>query len=94
MADDMTVLDNLIDPQVMTAQISAKLPKAIRFGSIAPVDTTLEGQPGDVITVSISGMLQTLRKAGQLTTPCLRRILIPLQLRKLVKGSKLLMKRH
>lgn len=51
MADDMTVLDNLIDPQVMTAQIYAKLSKAIRFGSIAPIDSTLEGQPGDVITV-------------------------------------------
>lgn len=51
MADETTILDNLIDPQVMTAQISAKLPKAIRFGAIAPVDTTLEGRPGDVITV-------------------------------------------
>ncbi|MCF6161900.1 N4-gp56 family major capsid protein [Furfurilactobacillus milii] len=51
MADDMTVLDNLIDPQVMTAQISAKLTKALRFGAIAPIDTTLQGQPGDVVTV-------------------------------------------
>ncbi|WP_341514908.1 hypothetical protein AAC591_03570 [Lactiplantibacillus plantarum] len=41
MADETTVLDNLIDPQVMTAMISAKLPKAIRFSAIAPVDNTL-----------------------------------------------------
>ncbi|KZU71679.1 MULTISPECIES: N4-gp56 family major capsid protein [Lactiplantibacillus] len=51
MADETTVLDNLIDPQVMTAMISAKLPKAIRFSAIAPVDTTLEGRPGTDVTV-------------------------------------------
>lgn len=51
MADETTVLDNLIDPQVMTAMISAKLPKAIRFSAIAPVDTTLEGRLGTDVTV-------------------------------------------
>lgn len=51
MADDLTVLENLIDPQVMTAQISAKLPKAIKFTAIAPIDPTLEGRPGDTVTV-------------------------------------------
>lgn len=51
MADDVTVLENLIDPQVMTAQISAKLPKAIKFTAIAPIDPTLEGRPGDTVTV-------------------------------------------
>ena len=35
MADETTVLDNLIDPQVMTAMISAKLPKAIRWAILA-----------------------------------------------------------
>lgn len=51
MADEVTVLENLIDPQVMTAQISAKLPKAIKFTAIAPIDPTLEGRPGDTVTV-------------------------------------------
>lgn len=31
--------------------ISAQLPKAIKFSGIAPVDSTLEGQPGSTITV-------------------------------------------
>ncbi|GAK09621.1 N4-gp56 family major capsid protein [Geomicrobium sp. JCM 19038] len=48
---DLTRLQNLIDPEVMAAMISAQLPKAIKFSAIAPVDNTLEGQPGSTITV-------------------------------------------
>lgn len=49
-ATDPTPLDNLVDPQVMQAMISAKLPNVLRFGAIAPVDTTLQGQAGTTIT--------------------------------------------
>src|SRR5690625_4713479 len=48
---DLTKLQNLIDPEVMAPMISAQLPKAIKFSAIAPVDSTLEGQPGSTITV-------------------------------------------
>lgn len=48
---DLTKLQNLIDPEVMAAMISAQLPKAIKFSGIAPVDSTLQGQPGSTITV-------------------------------------------
>lgn len=48
---DLTKLQNLIDPEVLAAMISAQLPKAIKFTGIAPVDNTLEGQPGSTITV-------------------------------------------
>lgn len=47
----LTRLQNLIDPEVMAAMISAQLPKAIKFGRIAPIDDTLQGQPGSTITV-------------------------------------------
>ncbi|MTD30165.1 N4-gp56 family major capsid protein [Planomicrobium sp. YIM 101495] len=47
----VTKLQNLIDPEVMAAIISAQLPKAIKFSGIAPIDNTLEGQPGSTITV-------------------------------------------
>ncbi|EKN1405716.1 N4-gp56 family major capsid protein [Enterococcus faecalis] len=49
--DETTILANLVDPEVMAPMISAQLPKAIKFGSIAPIDTTLEGQPGSTITL-------------------------------------------
>ena len=48
---DLTRLQNLIDPEVMAAMISAQLPKAIKFNGIAPVDAVLQGQPGSTITV-------------------------------------------
>lgn len=47
----MTKLTNLINPEVMTAMISAKLPKKIKFAPIAGIDNTLSGQPGNTITV-------------------------------------------
>lgn len=51
MADETTLLANLIDPEVMAPMISAQLPKAIKFSGIAPIDNTLSGQPGSTITI-------------------------------------------
>lgn len=51
MADNVTKLTNLIDPEVMADMISAKLPSKIRVVPFAKVDTTLEGAEGDTITV-------------------------------------------
>lgn len=46
-----TYLENLINPEVMADMISAQLPQMIRFTPIAPIDSTLEGQPGSEVTV-------------------------------------------
>jgi len=43
MADETTLLANLVDPEVLAPMISAQLPKAIKFSGIAPIDTTLTG---------------------------------------------------
>jgi len=51
MTNDLTKLQNLVDPEVMAKMIEGQLPKAIKFSSIAPVDTTLEGQPGSTVTI-------------------------------------------
>ena len=51
MADNLTKLENLIDPEVMADMISAKLPNKIRVTPFAKMDTTLEGSEGDTITV-------------------------------------------
>lgn len=51
MGDNLTKLSDMIDPEVLTAMVSAQLPKAIKFSAIAPVDTTLVGRPGDTITI-------------------------------------------
>lgn len=46
-----TKLANLINPEVMEDMISAKLPKKIVVTPFAAVDTTLQGVPGNTITV-------------------------------------------
>lgn len=46
-----TKITNLINPQVMADMISAQLPSKIKFSPLARIDTTLEGQPGNTITV-------------------------------------------
>ena len=51
MADVITKLAELINPEVMADMISAKIPKKIRVAPFAKVDSTLQGVPGDTITV-------------------------------------------
>lgn len=52
MADTtLTQLAQMIDPEVMADMLQAQLPQAIRFTSVAPIDTTLEGRPGNTVTV-------------------------------------------
>lgn len=46
-----TKIADLINPEVMGDMISAELPKKIKFLAIAPIDTTLQGQPGNTITL-------------------------------------------
>lgn len=51
MANEITKIADLIDPEVMGNMISAKLPKMLRFTPIATVERTLVGQPGTTLTV-------------------------------------------
>ena len=51
MADVVTKLSSLINPQVMADIVNAKLEKRIVVTPYAKLDTTLEGQAGDTITV-------------------------------------------
>lgn len=51
MADTVTTLDKLINPQVMADMIIEKLKQKIKVIKYAKVDTTLKGQAGDTVTV-------------------------------------------
>ena len=48
---DLTMLENMVDPEVMAPMISAKLQKAIVATPFAKIDTTLQGRPGSTITI-------------------------------------------
>lgn len=51
MANQTTMIADLINPQVMADMISAKVPNKLVVAPFAKVDTTLQGIPGDTITV-------------------------------------------
>lgn len=51
MADTVTKISDIIDPEVMADMISAKIEKKIVVAPFAKVDTSLVGVPGDTITV-------------------------------------------
>lgn len=46
-----TLLANIVNPQVMSDMIDKKLTDLIKFAPLADIDTTLEGIPGNTITV-------------------------------------------
>ena len=51
MANQTTMIADLINPQVMADMISAKIPNKLVVAPFAKVDTTLSGRPGNTITV-------------------------------------------
>ncbi len=51
MTTTTTMLQDMVDPQVLADMISAELENAIRFSPLARVDRTLVGRPGSTITV-------------------------------------------
>ena len=51
MANQTTMISDLINPQVMADMISAKVPSKLVVAPFAKVDSTLSGIPGNTITV-------------------------------------------
>ena len=47
----VTKIEDLINPEVLAPMISAKIENKISVSKIAKVDTTLQGQPGNEVTV-------------------------------------------
>ena len=52
-----TKLANLINPEVMSSMISAKVEKKVAVIPFAKVDTTLQGQAGNTITIPVFGYI-------------------------------------
>ena len=65
-----TMLNDIINPQVMGDMIEAKIPHMLKFTPFAKVDTTLVGVPGDTKTVpswNFIGAAEDLSEDGELT---------------------------
>ena len=52
-----TNLSNMINPEVMSEMISAKVSKRVAVMPFAKVDTTLEGRAGNTITIPVFGYI-------------------------------------
>ena len=53
----ITKLEKMINPEVMADMISAKVAKKVAVIPFAKVDTTLQGQPGNTITIPVFGYI-------------------------------------
>lgn len=65
-----TMLNDIINPQVMGDMINAKIPQMLKFTPFAKVDTSLVGVPGDTKTVpswNFVGAAEDLEEGGEIT---------------------------
>ena len=53
----VTKLEKMINPEVMSQMISAKVEKKVAIMPFARVDSTLQGQPGNTITIPVFGYI-------------------------------------
>lgn len=53
----VTLLNDLIDPEVMARMISGGIPRALRVSPFATINTDLQGRPGSTITVPRYGYI-------------------------------------
>ena len=66
-----TLLTNMVNPEVMADMIDKKLVDLMRFAPLAEIDTTLQGRPGDTITLpsfNYIGDANTLSEGASLNT--------------------------
>ena len=67
----ITMLNDIINPQVMGDMIEAKIPHLLKFTPFAKVDTTLIGVPGDTKTVpswNFIGAAEDVAEGAAITT--------------------------
>lgn len=87
-----TMLENLVNPQVMADLVEKKLHDLIRFSPLAEVDSTLAGTPGDTLylpSYSYIGDASTLGEASTLTPASLNAGRVSVSVHKVAKGVEL-----
>lgn len=88
----VTMLANLVNPEVMGALIDKKLVDAMKFAPLATIDNTLEGKPGDTITLPFYqyiGDADTLAEGSSLSVATLTASTVSAQIHKIAKGVEL-----
>lgn len=87
-----TLLANLIKPQVLADMIDKKLVDLMRFAPLATVDRTLQGRPGDTITVpsyAYIGDASTVAEGADIPIGQLTASSTPVTIHKIGKGIQI-----
>lgn len=87
-----TLLNAMINPEVMANMIDKKLTDYMKFAPLATIDTTLQGRPGDTITLpsfNYIGDAATLNEAESLTVSLLSTTSTSATIHKIAKGVEI-----
>ena len=85
----MTKLTNLVNPEVMADIIEKKLVDAMKFAPLATIDNTLQGRPGDTISLpsfNYIGDAATLAEGSSLTPALLTASAVNVTIHKIANG--------
>ena len=88
----LTKLTNLVNPEVMAGIIEKKYVDYMKFAPLATIDTTLQGTPGDKITLpsyNYIGDAATLAEGIALTPDLLTASTVTATIHKIAKGVEL-----
>ena len=84
-----TKLANIVNPEVMAQFVDKKLVDKIKFAPLATIDYTLQGRPGDTITLpswNYIGDAATLNEGVSLTASLLSAGTVNATIHKVAKG--------
>ena len=85
----LTKLTNLVNPEVMADIIEKKLVDAMKFAPLATIDNTLQGRPGDTISLpsfNYIGDAATLAEGSSLTPALLTASAVNVTIHKIANG--------
>ena len=88
----VTLLSNLIDPEVFAPLVEKKLTNAIKFAPLAIIDNTLVGQPGDTLKFPSYGYIgdaQVVAENGAIPIATLTQTSVPAQVHKIGNGVEI-----
>ena len=92
MAQGVTNLAQLLDPQVIGQFLDVKLIDAIKLSPLVEIDRTLEGVPGSKLTLPKFGYIgdaKDLAEGGELTFDQLTETTVEVAVKKVAKGVKI-----
>ena len=89
MANGPTKLSNLINPQVIGAYLDVKLVDKIKLSPLVEMDRTLEGRPGDTLSLpawAYIGDAKDLAEGAALTFESISESMVNVKVKKVAKG--------